>query len=531
MDAIRDNNVLKFRVDYLSTIKQKDGGDDKQVSAIDTEEALLAPKRISQVTSYILKHFDSKTKRNEYYTLNGKREYGFNALFATQSIPMAIKYYEEFKAQQEALPESQRLKVGIIYSYAQNDEVKEYSDLDSESNEDTSTLPQSQREFLDSAIDDYNKMFKCNFDSSGEKFQNFYKDFSLKLKNKELDLAIVVNMFLTGFDATTLNTLFVDKNLHYHGLLQAYSRTNRILNSTKSFGNIVCFRDLRDETDAALALFSDENAKGIIFLRTLEEYLKGYTDDKGKKHKGYLELVKELQEKFPLDDFASATLSESEAKEFLSLFGSILKLRNILECFDDFSDSLNERDRQDYQSHYLDHYDRLKSKSKAEKESILDDVEFQLELIKQVEVNIDYILKLIGERETSGKIPDDIMKLIDSSPSLRSKKDLLLRFINSISWQSDFYAYIAEEQAKELEIIIKKHHLKPKETKDFLTLSFERGELRVWGTELSKILPSLPLFGKASENSEPKRQAVKEDLQAFFERFKEFAILRDDDEA
>lgn len=425
--AIRDHNVLPFRVSYHTTAKLKSQPiQDEQVPAIDTEEILLAKERISHITRYILEHFTTQTKRSSTYTINGKHTKGFNAIFATQSIPMAMKYYTEFQAQQASLPESQRLKVGIIYSYAPNDEQEE------ESSEDTTALPKSQRDFLDAAINDYNAIFACRFDSSADNFQNYYKDFSLKLKNRELDLAIVVNMFLTGFDATTLNTLYVDKSLRYHGLLQAYSRTNRILNSVKSFGNIITFRNLRKNTDDALALFSDENAKGIVFLRSLEEYLQGYTDEKGQKHRGYNELTKELTDKFPLESFRQATLKTSDKKHFLALFGELLKLRNILEIFDNFSDPLNERDKQDYQSHYISTYEELR-KDKDDKESNLDEVEFQVELLAQVEVSIEYILELIAKyHKDQATNYEPILKLLDSSLSLRSKKELFLRFIDSL---------------------------------------------------------------------------------------------------
>lgn len=416
--AIRDHNILPFRVDYHTTTK-----DTTQI----TDEILLNPTRIEHITRYILEHFTTHTKRNaKSYNLNGKHTLGFNALFATQSIPMAMRYYEEFKRQQAHLPESKALKIGIIYSYAPNDELEE------ENSEDTTALPKSQRDFLDAAISDYNAIFACRFDSSADNFQNYYKDFSLKLKNRELDLAIVVNMFLTGFDATTLNTLYVDKSLRYHGLLQAYSRTNRILNSVKSFGNIIAFRDLQRNTDDALALFSDENAKGIVFLRSLEEYLQGYTDEKGQKHKGYNELTKELTDKFPLESFRQATLKQSDKKHFLALFGELLKLRNILEIFDNFSDPLNERDKQDYQSHYISTYEELR-KDKDDKESNLDEVEFEVELLAQVEVSIEYILELIAKyHKDQATNYEPILKLLDSSLSLRSKKELFLRFIDSL---------------------------------------------------------------------------------------------------
>ncbi|ENR0323760.1 type I restriction endonuclease subunit R [Campylobacter upsaliensis] len=508
--AIRDHNVLPFRVDYHTTTK-----DTTQI----TDEILLNPTRIEHITRYILEHFTTHTKRNaKSYNLNGKHTLGFNALFATQSIPMAMRYYEEFKRQQAHLSQDEALKIGIIYSYAPNDELEE------ENSEDTTALPKSQRDFLDAAISDYNAVFKCRFDSSADNFQNYYKDFSQRLRDKDLDLAIVVNMFLTGFDATTLNTLYVDKSLRYHGLLQAYSRTNRILNSVKSFGNIIAFRDLQKNTDDALALFSDENAKGIVFLRSLEEYLQGYTDEKGQKHKGYNELTKELTDKFPLESFRQATLKTSDKKHFLALFGELLKLRNILEIFDNFSDPLNERDKQDYQSHYISTYEELR-KDKDDKESTLDEVEFEVELLAQVEVSIEYILELIAKyHKDQATNYEPILKLLDSSLSLRSKKELFLRFIDSLHTQSnvakDFSTYIKTHKNNALQDIINALDLDPKKTKEFMQDSFERGELRDYGRAFDEILPPSPLFGKGAEQTHKIREKALEKLQAFFELFK-----------
>ncbi|WP_270992544.1 type I restriction endonuclease subunit R [Campylobacter upsaliensis] len=508
--AIRDHNVLPFRVDYHTTTK-----DTTQI----TDEILLNPTRIEHITRYILDHFTTHTKRNaKSYNLNGKHTKGFNALFATQSIPMAMRYYEEFKRQQAHLSQDEVLKIGIIYSYAPNDELEE------ENSEDTTALPKSQRDFLDAAISDYNAIFACRFDSSADNFQNYYKDFSLKLKNRELDLAIVVNMFLTGFDATTLNTLYVDKSLRYHGLLQAYSRTNRILNSVKSFGNIIAFRDLSKATDDALALFSDENAKGIVFLRSLEEYLQGYTDEKGQKHKGYNELLQELTDTFPLENFRQATLKTSQKKHFLALFGELLKLRNILEIFDNFSDPLNERDKQDYQSHYISTYEELR-KDKDDKDNALDEVEFEVELLAQVEVSIEYILELIAKyHKDQATNYEPILKLLDSSLSLRSKKELFLRLIDSLHTQSnvekDFSTYIKTHKNNALQDIINALNLDPKKTKEFMQDSFERGELRDYGRAFDEILPPSPLFGKGAEQTHKIREKALEKLQAFFELFK-----------
>jgi len=321
VDAIRDKNVLPFRIDYVNTIKPLDELADKQVSAIDTERALLAPERLRQVVGYTLEHFDQKTKRAQHYSLSGKRVRGFNALFATASINAAKRYYAEFAAQQRDRTPDRRLKVGIIYSYAANEQVDD--DFLDEEGFETGELDQSSRDFLEEAIQDYNTNFGTSYETSADKFQNYYKDLSLRLKSREIDLVIVVNMFLTGFDATTLNTLFVDKRLVNHGLVQAYSRTNRILNSVKTYGNIVSFRDLEDETNAAIALFGNKEARGIVLLKPYGDY---YTE--------YAERANELLSKFPL---GQPITGEAAQKQFIALFGAILRLQNILTAFDEFA--------------------------------------------------------------------------------------------------------------------------------------------------------------------------------------------------
>jgi len=311
VDAIHDKNVLPFRIDYINTIKAAPHIQDKKVSAINTEQALLAPERISQVVQYIREHFDQKTMRGTSYRHNGKRLSGFNALFATASIDAAKRYYAEFARQQQDLPEGQRLKIGLIYSFTVNDEDPD--GLLGEEEFETDGLDQRSRDFLEAAIQDYNALFGMNFDTSADQFQNYYKDLSQRLKTRELDMAIVVNMFLTGFDATTLNTLWVDKNLKAHGLIQAYSRTNRILNSVKAYGNIVSFRNLEQETNDALALFGNKDAKGIVLLKPYTEY-----------YKEYEKRVGELVAKFPL---GKAIVGEAAQKAFINLFGTILRLK------------------------------------------------------------------------------------------------------------------------------------------------------------------------------------------------------------
>ena len=369
VDAINDKNVLPFRVDYIKTMDAEPDIDDKEVWDINREKAFLAPERIRLVTDYILTHFDQKTYRGDktytYSVLQNiaevasagskqqieeikqkQRVSGFNSIFAVSSVDAAKLYYAEFQRQMAENPQK-RLRVAVIYSYGANEEETD-GILDEENPEDTSALDQSSRDFLDAAIRDYNGIFHTNYSTDGDKFQNYYKDVSLRMKNKELDLLIVVNMFLTGFDATTLNTLWVDKNLKMHGLIQAYSRTNRILNSIKVFGNIVCFRNLQKRTDNAISLFGDKEAGGIVLMRGYKDYYFGYEDADGKYHPGYQDMIEELTTKFPLTE--ERITGEQRQKEFIVLFGAILRMRNLLTSFDEFAGSeiLSERDFQDY---------------------------------------------------------------------------------------------------------------------------------------------------------------------------------------
>lgn len=521
VDAINDGNVLPFRIDYINTIKAKEGMTDKEVEAINTEEALSSPERVSNVVSYIIEHFDQKTKRNSFYDLKGQRVNGFNSMFAVASIPMAKKYYLEFKKQ---LEEKQKdLTIATIYSYAQNEEDTSDGILDDEGFE-TDLLDKSSREFLDFAINEYNKKFKTNFSSEGNGFQDYYKDLSDKVKHREIDLLIVVNMFLTGFDATTLNTLWVDKNLKQHGLIQAYSRTNRILNSVKTYGNIVCFRNLQEATNDAIALFGDKNATGIVLLKSYEDYYYGYEDDNGKKQIGYEERIAMLLQKYPL---GVQIVGEKAEKDFIVSIGNILRLRNILSSFDKFAGNeiLTERDFQDYTGMYVDLYQKYKQKDDGEKESIKDDIVFEMELVKQVEVNIDYILMLVAKYHQSNcedkEILGTIDKAIKSSLALRSKKELIDGFISKINADTnvmdDWSKFVKEQKEIDLKKIINDENLNEEETRKFLDNAFRDGQVKTNGTDIEKILPPMRRFG--GENRAEKKENIIVKVKKFFEKY------------
>lgn len=548
VNAIADGNVLPFRTEYHSTLRLADGVIDEQVSAIDKDKALKNPERIENITRHILDSFIRQTKRNgksyEFNALQNIAEVssaknpdkvkeikekirltGFNAMFAVDGIPSAKAYYYEFKRQMALLPELQRLKIATIFSYGVNEDEDGYFGED-ENAEDTARLDQSSRDFLEEAIRDYNIMFRTNYDTSSDKFQNYYKDVSQRMKNRELDLLIVVNMFLTGFDATTMNTLWVDKNLKMHGLIQAFSRTNRILNSIKTFGNIICYRDLEEATNTALARFGDEDARGIMLIRPFEDYYNGYTDKDGKTVKGYRQLVEEL-----LTQFAPGQMitGEEDQKNFIRLYGLILKQTNILNSFEQFESMkiLSERDIQDYHSMYIDLHDRFKEKrEKGESVTIDDDIVFEMELIKQVEINIDYILALVakhrdelnGNREIRGAIE----RAINASPNLRNKKDLIEAFIESITPTSDidddWNTFVRESQKKEIDAIIKEEKLRPEETYRFMQRSFQDGGIQEIGTEITTILPPVSRFNKGGDRT-AKKNTVIQKLKTFYDKF------------
>ena len=530
ISAIADQNVLPFRVDYIKTIKMKEGVNDEQVKDIEREEALLAPARITEVVRYILEHYDRKTKRTSWYKLADKRVRGFNSIFATASITADKLYYEEFKRQQAALTPEQRLKIATIFSYAANEEEAETGSgfLDEENSDSTTALDQSSRDFLAAAIADYNQMFGTNFSTDDDKFGNYYKDVSERMKNRELDMLIVVNMFLTGFDATTLNTLWVDKNLRQHGLMQAYSRTNRILNTIKTFGNIVCFRNLENETNEALKMFGDGNREvgTIVLLRTFDEYFNGYEDEKGKHQKGYKEIVEDLQNNFPI---GQRLLGEKAEKDFILLFGTYLRAVNILSTFDQYEDNrlMSDYEEQDYRSRYLDLKDKYRPQENGDVVNINDDLVFELELIKQVEINIDYILQLIEQsKEDGGTVQKEIRirieKCINSSPSLRNKKDLIQRFIERYSHNDDIHeqwlAYVREQAESQLNTIVEEEKLKAENTHKFIEQSFQLGKIDDQGTAIVQCLPPVSMFSKDNKRTELKNRVIAK-LKEYFERF------------
>lgn len=533
VDAIRDKNVLPFRIDYLNSVGVGHVTDDK-VSGIDTERALLDNRRIYQIVKYTLEHFAQKTRRQDSYqhtTVTNvaevvksprgtdeikrpRRVKGFNALFATASIEAAERYYIEFQHQQADLAPDQRLKIGMIYSYspnsAQSDGLLDDEDFT------TDYLDNEDRDFLEDVIADYNDMFHTSYDTSADKFQNYYKDLSMRLKNREIDMVIVVNMFLTGFDATTLNTLFVDKDLRMHGLIQAFSRTNRILNSIKTYGNIVSFRNLEQQTNEALELYGNKDVQGTVVLKPYRYY-----------YDQYQAKVKQLRESYPI---GRQITGEKAQRHFIMLFGNILRLKNILDSFDEFSghEILSAMQYQDYQSMYLDLYADYRNSKRADKESINDDLNFEIELVKQVEINVDYILMLVNKyRKAHGNGADEelcttITKAVNASPTLRDKRDLIERFVDTVSItgtvEEQWQRFISQQQQKELISIINEEHLKPESTERFMRQAFENGDLQTGGTAITQIMPPISRFAPTGRYQEQKQRVIDK-LVSFFDRF------------
>lgn len=534
-DAIRDGKVLKFKVDYNNiSPKFKDSEmemDEEKLKKAE-KKMLMHPERISEITKYILKVFNTKTYRNEFYDLKNRRLNGFNAMFAVQSVESAKLYYEEFQKQQESLPEEKRLKVATIFSFAANEEPSSLGEIEEEGFE-TTAMNSTAKEFLKKVIDDYNNVFKTNYTVDGQGFQNYYKDLSQKVKDKDIDLIIVVGMFLTGFDAPTLNTLFVDKNLRYHGLIQAFSRTNRILNKTKAFGNIVCFRNLERATEDAIKTFGDENSVNVILEKSYDEYINGFKDNEtGKTFKGYIEICEELNEKFP--DPTEIEL-EADKKEFVQLFGELLKAENILRNFDEFQNFekiISERQMQDMKSVYVDiresFLNERRSREAEAQQVDFSDVEFQIDLLKTDEINLDYILNLIMQKAKESKdiehLKDEIRRVIKSSLGTRAKEDLVMDFISKkrlSELQNDdniietFYNFAKREKEEKINQLIAEENLNEKAYR-FIEKSISKGFVEYTGDELDGIIPPLSRRGGAREK---KKEIVLEKLRKIVDVF------------
>ena len=535
-DAIRDEKVLKFKVDY-NDIRPKfksaeSETDEKKIKAIE-KKMLLHPERISEITEYILKVYNTKTHRNEQYDLKHRRLIGFNAMFAVQSVEAAKLYYEEFKKQQRDISEEKRLKIVTIYSFTANEEQNAIGDIPDE-NFEPGAMDSSSKEFLDKVISDYNGYFKTNYSTNGKEFQNYYKDLSQKVKDKEIDLLIVVGMFLTGFDAPTLNTLFVDKNLRYHGLIQAFSRTNRILNKVKTFGNIVCFRNLEKATEDAIKTFGDENSVNVILEKSYDEYINGFTDEEtGKSMKGYVDLCNEIVEKFP--NPVEIEL-DSEKKEFAELFGELLKSENILRNFDEFENFekiISDRQMQDMKSVYVDICEDIRNtgkndENKNEEEIDFSDIEFQIDLLKTDEINLDYILSLIlkksKEHDDIETLKSEIRRIIRTSLGTRAKEDLVMNFINKTDLSElknsgdileSFYKYANEEKKIKIDELIENESLK-KASERFIEKSINKGFVDYAGAELDSILPPT---SRRKGAREAKKQTVLQKIRNIVEIF------------
>lgn len=562
-DAIRDEKVLKFKVDYNDVRPRfkavESEQDEKKLNASENKSALLHPDRIREITQYVLNNFRQKTHRLQ---AGGK---GFNAMFAVSSVDAAKLYYESFKALQK---DSERpLKVATIFSFAANEEQDAVGDIADESFE-VSAMDSSAKEFLSAAIADYNALFKTNFGVESKEFQNYYRDLAKRVKSQDVDLLIVVGMFLTGFDAPTLNTLFVDKSLRYHGLIQAYSRTNRIYNATKTFGNIVTFRDLEKATVDAITLFGDKNTKNVVLEKSYKEYMEGFTDVlTGEARRGFMDVVGELEQRFP---DPAEIFKESDKKAFAKLFGEYLRVENVLQNYDEFASLKalqsidmsdpqaveafkaqhylsdedlatlqviripSERKIQDYRSTYNDIRDwqrREKSTAEKEKSNIdWDDVVFEVDLLKSQEINLDYILELIFENNKKVKdkaaLVEDVRRVIRASLGNRAKESLLVDFINQTDLDQigdkasvidAFFTFAQAEQQREAEELINAEDLNSEAARRYITTSLKREFASDNGTELNAILPKMsPL----NPQYLTKKQSVFQKVAAFVEKFK-----------
>ena len=567
-DAIRDEKVLKFKVDYNDVRPQfksiETEQDEKKLSAAENKKAFLHPMRIREISQYILSHFNQKTHR----AYSGAK--GFNAMFAVSSVDAAKAYYETFKtlqAEAENGPTSKPLRIATIFSFAANEEQDAIGDILDESFE-VSAMNSSAKEFLSAAITDYNAMFKSNYGVDSNGFQNYYRDLAQRVKNQEIDLLIVVGMFLTGFDAPTLNTLFVDKNLRYHGLMQAFSRTNRIYDATKTFGNIVTFRDLEQATIDAITLFGDKNTKNVVLEKSYEEYMEGYTDQQtGEARRGYLEVVQELNTRFPDPD---SIVTEKDKKDFAKLFGEYLRVENVLQNYDEFTalkeiQTVNldddaavaefkdkfhlsdddftaiqsvpmpsERVVQDYRSTYNDIRDWLRQQKESEKQNQSqidwDDVVFEVDLLKSQEINLDYILELIFEHNQKIKdksaLVEEIRRTIRASIGNRAKETLVVDFINETNLDAiedkpsildEFYQFAQEKQQQEAEALIEENGLNTEAAKRYLMISLKREYASENGTDLNSVLPKMsPL----NPNYLTAKQSIFQKIADFVEKFK-----------
>lgn len=547
VNAINDKNVLPFKMDYESTMKMRAGVDKKMVWGIDTEEALHSHKRVAIVVQYILDRYAEKTKRNKSYEMvrvanvdevvkRGQRakeervrvlESGFNSILAVDSVEMCIAYYKEFKRQQKDKPEQERLRVASIFTYSPNQGEDEMGLLEDENPESIGSLKANEKEGLYEIMEDYWKMFGTQYDFNS--FGDYYKNISQRVKNKEIDILIVCGMFLTGFDAKCLNTLWVDKNLKMHGLLQAYSRTNRIFNSVKSCGNIVCFRDLMQATDESIGLFADQEMRGIVFIRTFGDYYNGYEDEEGKHHAGYKEMIERMVSAYPIAEM-SQPKSEDEKRCFVRDFGYVLKLRSLLSTFDDFEDKkiVSDGEVQDYISWYNELHREMRPSNETEAENINDDLVFEIELVKQVSINIGYILHLVQQYHDShcgdSELRLRIQRAVKSNPDLHDKQELIERFIEQMTPQAgaevveEWDRYIAEQKEKEEQEIIASEHLKEAEARVFIERSLEEGYVNANGEDITRILPPMPIIGGGGMR-EKKKSNVIEKLKKFVEKY------------
>lgn len=517
-NAIKDDKVLKFKIDYIKSGAVYE--DSEKNIDIDENKLLLHPDRISKITEYILKVFKSKTHRNTYLNIDEQRKKGFNAMFAVSSVRAAKAYYQELKKHDSGL------RIATIFSFAPNEKQNVKGEV-SEENFEPDMLDLSSKEFLEVAINDYNKIFGSSYILDSKSFQDYYKDLSIKVKNREIDLLIVVGMFLTGFDAPALNTLFVDKNLQYHGLIQAFSRTNRKFNEVKTNGNIVCFRDLEEATKDAIKLFGDENSLKVILERSYKDYTEGYTLDNGDHKKGYIEVCNELMDRFSIPQNLEF---ESEKKEFVKLFGEYLKLENVLKNYDEFYDSekiIPDRLIQDMKGVYQDI--REKPTPKPGEEVIdFSDVEFHMDLLKTQEINLDYILTLIFEkyRENSDieMLKDEIRRIIKSSSGVRAKEELILNFITTTNLDElkspedvleKFYNYAKIEKEKDILNLQKEENLK-EHSKRVIEQYIKKGNEDVGGVEIDEILP--PMSRRNPKRAE-KKQTVISKIQNLVQKF------------